>query len=987
MKFLPAVLSVVFLCLCARRTGAAEAVDFTRDVQPVLQKHCVGCHGPERQRGGWRADVKSIALNGGDAHAPNILPGNAAESPLIRFVSGLEPDMLMPAKGDPLSAEEIALLRAWIDQGAPWPDSASAKVEDPLDWWSLRPLERPAAPADAAHPVDAFIRAELAKKGLSPSPRADRRVLIRRVTFDLTGMPPSPEEVDAFLADESPDAWEKVVDRLLASPRYGERWARHWLDVVHYGDTHGYDKDQPRPNAWPYRDYVVRAFNQDKPWSRFVEEQIAGDVLYPGTADGMFALGFLSAGPWDFIGHVELPESKTDGKIARLLDRDDMVANTMTAFTATTAHCARCHNHKFDPVSQEDYYSLQAVFAALDRADKTFDAEPETAKRRALLTERRNNLEAAVKRLETEAGAGRAALLERLLTELRQGADAPERGEFGWHSRIETEPNLEKWVRVDLGRSVPLDRVVVVAAHDDFAGIGAGFGFPPRYKVEISDDETFASGVTTLCDRAGEDQPNPGVTPLVFDAGGKSARHIRFTAVKLAERQNDYILALAELQALDAEGRNVALGARVTASDSTDVPNRWLRRNLTDGYYFRHAAAATSEKIAALEQELAELSGDAPLDGPRAKLAETRRELEAVRAELAALPPPHTAYIGTVHHGAGNFTGTGPNGGKPRPIHVLRRGDVNQEGPEVGPGAIPISRELPSRFQLPPDHPEGARRAALAKWITDRANPLTWRVIVNRVWQYHFGRGLVDSPNDFGRMGQKPTHPELLDWLAVEFRDGGQSLKALHRLILTSETYRQSSAGNAAAERIDSDNTLLWRMNRRKLEAEAVRDSMLEVAGRLDPTMGGPGYRDFIVEKPEHSPHYQYHLHDPEDPATHRRSIYRFIVRSQPQPLMTVLDCADPSMSVDKRNETLNALQALALLNNRFVLTMAESFAKRLEGMAEEPEARVAAAFRLALSRDPKPEETATLAAYAREHGMVNVCRVIFNLNEFAFVD
>ncbi|RYD34567.1 MAG: DUF1549 domain-containing protein, partial [Verrucomicrobiaceae bacterium] len=259
--------------------AAGRAVDFVKDIQPILTAHCMDCHGPEKQKGGYRVDVKTAALTAGDHHAPNIRPGNSAESPLIHFVAGLDEDMIMPAKGAPLKPEEIGLLRAWIDQGAVWPDSASTAVRDPLDWWSLQPLVKPSVPAGAAHPVDAFVRAELGKHGIAPNPSADRRTLIRRVTFDLTGLPPAPEEVDAFLADASPDAWEKLVDRLLASPRYGERWARHWLDVAHYGDTHGYDKDQPRPNAWPYRDYVIHALNSDKPYNQFVREQIAGDAL------------------------------------------------------------------------------------------------------------------------------------------------------------------------------------------------------------------------------------------------------------------------------------------------------------------------------------------------------------------------------------------------------------------------------------------------------------------------------------------------------------------------------------------------------------------------------------------------------------------------------------------------------------------------------------------------------------------------------------
>jgi mono/diheme cytochrome c family protein len=535
------------------------AADFDRDVKPLLAAHCLKCHGPDKQKGGLRLDRRADALKGGDS-GPAIDPGKPADSLLLTLVAGDDPDRVMPPTGDRLTAAQVATLRAWVEQGADWPADGSAAA-DPADWWSLRPVVRPPVPAAdpkwGRTPIDAFVLAKLRGKGLAPSPEADRRTLIRRLSFDLIGLPPTPEEVEAFETDPAPDAYERLVDRLLASPHHGERWARHWLDVVHFGETHGYDKDQPRPNAWPYRDYVIRAFNEDKPYARFVKEQIAGDVLYPGTADGVEALGFLSAGPWDFIGHVELPESKIDGKVARHLDRDDVVATTATTFLGLTAQCAQCHNHKFDPITQEDYYRLQAVFAAIDRADKAFDADPAVAARRADLTAR------------------------------------------------------------------------------------------------------------------------------------KAA----------------------------AAARGAAVGAAVAA------------------------------------------------------------DLAAAEAELAGLPAPRVVYAGTVHHGTGNFAGTGPAGGRPRPIHILPRGDVTRPGREVGPGAIAAIPGINGRFDLPPNHPEGDRRAALANWVADPNNPLTWRSIVNRVWQYHFGRGIVETPSDFGRMGQPPTHPELLDWLAAEFRDGPPAVR------------------------------------------------------------------------------------------------------------------------------------------------------------------------------------------------------------------
>ena len=1000
MKFLLPFFSAVAAALgapdlAALPPPAARTVDFAKDIQPIFEAKCAKCHGPEKQKGGYRLDDRQSALTGGDDHAPNIHPGKSAESPLIQFIAGLDPDMKMPAKGDPLSAEQIGLLRAWIDQGAMWPDAANIAKCDPLDWWSLKPLVRPSVPeaAGVSNPIDAFVRARLGEKQLVPSPEADPRTLIRRMTYDLIGLPPTPEEADAFVVEAAgnlPAAIEHLADRLLASPRYGERWARHWLDVVHYGDTHGYDKDKPRPNAWPYRDYVIRALNTDKPYSRFVQEQIAGDALFPNTEDGLDALGFIAAGPWDYIGHAEVPESKLDGKIARLLDRDDMVTNTMNTFCALTVQCARCHNHKFDPVKQEDYYRLQAVFSALDRADKQFELDPAIGQHRAELTTQRRALAAELKALQAKRGAtagDKAGLLEKLIAELKQGREAVERPEFGFHSGIAKKQDETKWVQIDLGAVSRIASLLYVGCHDDFNGIGAGFGFPARFKIEMSDDPAFLTGVTLLEDQTQADVSNPGVKPRTTDVHSLSGRYIRFTATKLAPRSNDYILALAEMEAQDATGKNLALGATVTASDSTEVPTRWSRQNLVDGYYYGRKTGVSPERIAALEAERAALmaatSGD-PLAG---ELAEAGKKLAAVDGEIKKLPAPRVVYSGMIVTGTGSFAGTGASGGKPRPIFVLKRGDVRQPGEEVGPGTAPISRELPSQFSIPDVQPESARRVALAKWITDERNPLTWRVIVNRVWEYHFGRGLVDSPNDFGRMGQQPTHPEMLDWLATEFRDGGGSLKKLHRLIVTSATYRQSSAGNPAFEKLDADNALLWRMNRRKLEAEALTDSVLAVAGKLDLTMGGPGFQDFIIQHPEHSPHYEYALHDVEDPRAHRRSIYRFIVRSQPQPFLTVLDCADPSMSVEKRNESVNALQALAMRNNKLTVAMGRHFAERIEKLASTPEEQVAAAYRLALNRSPHSEESAAMADFIRAQGLPNACRVIFSLNEFAFID
>jgi hypothetical protein len=976
------------------QAAAPSKVDFSKDLLPILQDHCIACHGPEKQKSGYRLDHRDDAFKGGESGTRAIVAGDPANSPLLRFASGEDPDMLMPPKRSaqkPLSPSQIATLRAWIEQGAPWAPEAQTAKRDPLDWWSLKPLSAPPPPENgplASNPIDAFVLAKLREKGLSPSSRADKATLLCRVSFDLTGLPPSEQELAEFLANPAPNAYGQAVDRLLASPRYGERWARHWLDVVHYGDTHGYDKDQSRPNAWPYRDYVIRALNEDKPYARFVEEQIAGDVLFPKTRDGIQALGFLAAGPWDQIGHKEVSEQKVDGKIARHLDRDDMVANTIGTFCSTTIHCAQCHNHKFDPITQEDYYSLQAVFAAVDRADKKYFTDPGLNSRYAALeaeiqqlTGQRSTLEKALK---ASAGAPLTKLDEKI-TALSNASTANPGAEFGYHSAIASSQNTSKWVQVDLGTNVPIERVVLHPCFDTFNNIGEGFGFPLRYKVEACDTPDFKEGVVVIADHTQADVPKPKVSPQEFLTNGVNARYVRVTALRLAPRKSDFIFALGELRVLDTTGNNVALHQAVTALDSIEVQPRWSVRNLVDASMPEDPKSALSH----LKTQRTQILASAGSPEQQTQLRSLSEALKKAGSELSAFPKPEIVYAATVHHGSGNFLGTGGSGGKPRPIFLLARGQVTSPKSEMVPGALAALSFQNARFSLPPEAPEGERRAALARWVTHPENPLTWRSIVNRLWQYHFGRGISDTTNDFGKNGGLPSHPELLEWLAAHFRDSGGSIKQFHRLVVTSDTYQQISQPNPAAEKIDANNTLLWRQNRRKLEAEALRDTVLFVTGKLDLTMGGPGWQDFVIEHPEHSPHYQYHLANPEDAKTWRRSVYRFLVRSQTQPWMSALDCADPSTRVDKRNESLSAPQALALLNNGFMVSQSRHFAERVEAETEGKtvEEQVRHAHQLALRRAPAPETLQKLTSYASVHGLPNLCRLLLNLNEFAFVD
>jgi hypothetical protein len=600
--------------------------------------------------------------------------------------------------------------------------------------------------------------------------------------------------------------------------------------------------------------------------------------------------------------------------------------------------------------------------------------------------------------------------------------------EYGYHSRIEASADNEKWVQIDLGHVIEIDRIVLHACHDEFGGIGAGFGFPLRYRVDAA--ETLAqltrsisegdvttnaeskpngrSPSLTLRVRSGDhtqaDVPNPGLIPVTIDAKGTKARFVRITVPKLRERTKDFIFALAEVEVLTEDGKNAALKAEVTALDSIEAPIRWSKKNLTDGIWPQAGDTAAITKLVELQKQHQTILDRINTPERRTFREQWDKELKAAQQQLVTLPQGRLVLAAaTDFDPQGGFQ---PTKGKPRDVQVLHRGNVLQPRGIAKPGVLPILKDVPVEFSLPADHREGDRRAALAKWITHPDHPTTWRSIANRVWQFHFGQAIVESPNDFGRMGRLPSHPGLLDWLASELADSrdpflseldrrpsafghqpSAGLKQLHRLIVTSATYRQQSAHRDDAATIDGGNRYLWRMNRRRLEAEEIRDSILAVSGRMSHRMNGPGYYLFALEQTAHSPHYEYHKFDPEEVASQRRSVYRFIVRSQPDPYMTTLDCADSSQSTPLRDETLTSLQALSLLNNRLSLSMSRHFARRLEQESQAGSDRIDLALRLIAGRPPTDRERAEFSAYAKQHGFENLCRVLFNVSEFVFVD
>lgn len=986
------VLAALGLAASVANAAPVEPVSFQDTIAPLFQNRCLKCHNDAHAEGGLSLATAKDLVDGG-----YVEPGDPDSSDLIALVTPHGARAEMPKDEQPLSPYQISALAQWIREGADWPADQvlSEPVVGDLDWWSLEPVVAPPLPVEATveHPVDRFLQAGYQSKGLSPVGTASAEQLVRRLYYDLTGLPPAQKEVARFQAAwerDSETAWLELVDRLLASAAFGEKFAHHWLDLARYAETHGYDKDQLRNNAWPYRDYVIASLNADKPYSRFIQEQVAGDVLFRGQSEGIVGLGFLAAGPWDLIGHVEVGEAKQDGRIAKHLDRDEMLAACFNVFMSTTIQCAQCHNHKFDPLTMEDYYQGQAIFAAVDRADRMHSGlSPAQEQAKKDLLDELAKLNAEAQRLATEAHNHLDPLvsdIDRQIDALQAQFSQPPPSQHGYHSQISSSPTDEKWVQVDFGESVVVSRIRLRAAFDHFNQIGAGFGFPVRYRVEGSLDPSFEeASVRLLYDATKDDQPNPGLKPVEISIDDMPLQYLRVTATRLAERQNDFIFALAELEfELDRD-----VEALITARDSIESGERWRRSNLIDGIYHQELSDAVAQKqLWELQHRRRQITDQAQDVQAAARQAEIRQRCVELDAEIGKFPEGKYVYaVATEFSPVGQFLATG---GAPRTIRLLHRGDIGSPGDEMSPDGPLLWSNAAAPFTGLAAHDEQAARAALAVYLSSPENPLVWRTIANRLWQWTFGQPLVGTPNDFGRMGMLPTHPELLDYLAARMRDDPQhSLKSIIRLLVTSHAYRRATASDSANVDIDADNAFVWRANRRRLSAEELRDSMLSLAGVLQvEPRGGPSFQDFVIEKPEHSPHFEYHLHDPLDPRSHRRSIYRFVVRSQPQPMLTTLDCADPSISVPVRDESTTALQALTQWNSRLSIAMAEQFSKRLESRAlSSPQAAVQWACREAWGRNPTDSEESVLVPLLQQYGGSALGRVLMNSSQFTYVE
>ena len=930
------------------------------------------------------------------------------------------------------------------------------------NWWSLQPLKQPPLPktkdqAWARTPIDQFILAQLEANGLRPSAPADKRTLLRRVYFDLLGLPPTPEQMAAFLGDASPQAFERVADSLLASPRYGERWARHWMDAVHYAETHGHDQDRVRPNAWPYRDWLIRAFNDDKLYARFVQEQVAGDVLFPDNPALIPALGFLATGPWDESSLRDIREDTIDRQVARYLDRDDIVTTVMATFTSTTVHCARCHDHKFDPIPQADYYALQAVFAGTDKANRSFEADPVKHHARQSLLAQKSALDRKDK-----------TLLAALLEPARQAEVA------AWEKSLTTKS--VEWTVLEPA-SFAATNGSTLTKQPDHSLLASGKR--PETDTYTITTHTELKGITAVRLEVLADDNLPHKGPGRQDNGNLHLSEFKVFA-QPRNITNASTTTSEALKARNTTAQGNALGSpsqKETSPEGAKPPTQpralqnptadfnqeaWPIAHAIDGKektawgiypqvgkahvaFFELKEPIPHEGGVTLTFVLEQLHGGGHLIGrPRLSVTtaplpvrvnpfpdnitkilatpatqrtdEQQTELgafvhrEQLDRQLATLGKPQLVYAG-----ASEFEpdGSFKPAGTPRTVHLLKRGDISKPGDLATPGALACVNSLASRFDDMDN--EGARRAALALWLTDPQHPLTWRSIVNRVWHHHFGRGLVETLNDFGRMGAQPSHAELLDWLAAGFRDSGGSLKRLHKLIVMSAVYQQAASVQYSvfsvqsekdsrskfgtehwklnteyfrrAAAADSDNRLLWRMNPRRLDAECVRDATLAITGQLDLTMGGPSAQQFVLSPGIHvTPLVDYTKFDVDSAASRRRSVYRFIFRTLPDPFMDCLDCADASQLTPARSTSVNALQALAMLNNHFIVRQSEHFATRVTALAKDWPAQLTAAYQLALNREPTQEELADLTAYATKHGLANACRLILNSNEFMFV-
>ena len=821
-------------------------------------------------------------------------------------------------------------LLKWLGIASLWSLALGAAEAPPADpHWAFLPVVRPAIPstkisASAANPVDTFIQARLSESGLTPSVEADRATLIRRLYLVMLGVPPTPDELSAFVADVQPRAWERLLDRVLEDPRYGERWGRHWLDVIRFAESNGFETNRERLSAWRFRDYVIEAFNTDKPYDQFIREQIAGDAL------GMdVATGFLVGGPVDIVKSPDITLTTQQ----RADEIDDMLGTTGTSFMGLTLGCARCHTHKFDPITHTEYYSMAAIFSGVQHGERTLPLPPERAQAVARIEGRIQDLQ---KRLEvfipratpaspTTPADRRPAVVARQNEDRFTVTDA-RRVRFTILATTGGEPCIDELEVWSGDHNVALASVGTKATA---SGSLAGYEI---HKLEHLNDGRPGNTRSWISSEAGK-----GWVQLEFPKAERIGR-----VVWGRDREGNFKDRLTTQYRIEVATEPGVWKTVATSDDRVPFAGESTQPS---GPVYRFEGLAESEAS----------------QGKR-----WLAELELARKEREALSKAPSIYSGTFS--------------QPGATHRLHRGDPLLKRETVSPGTLALFKPL----VLSTNAPERERRLALADWIARPDNPLTARVIVNRVWQHQFGVGLVNTPNDFGRNGSKPTHPELLDWLASDLIEHGWSLKHLQRRILSSATWQQSGLPRKEALAVDAGSRLLWRFPPRRIEAEGIRDSILAVSGNLDRARGGPSFYLHVVDRENV---YHYHPKEAFGPADTRRMVYAFKVRMEQDGIFGAFDCPDGSLVVPKRSVSTTPLQALNLFNSRFILDQSQTFADRLRHEAgEQPESQVRAAWQLAFNRTPQRAEAEEAMAFVRSEGLPAFCRGVLNSNEFLFI-
>ncbi len=995
-------LMIIIIASWKCTTLEAQSIDFDRQIAPILVSDCLECHQGDEPEGGLNLTERTSAIQGGQSGAA-IVVGNATQSLLWERVSSNE----MPPV-HPLGREKKAVLKRWIEEGAYWSQgpldlfSITTDRRAGRDWWSLQPLRDVSVPTQSSNwvynEIDAFILRRLEAVGVQPSAKADPRTLIRRLYFDLIGLPPTPKQVAAFVDNPSEAAYEQVVDDLLASKHYGERWGRHWLDVVRFGESDGFERNFQRENAWHYRDWVIDAFNNDMPYNEFVRMQLVGDD-FVGGVDGAAATGFWVAG----VHNTTVGGSKRMKQLARQDEIEEVLATVGQAFVGLTINCARCHDHKFDPVSQTEYYQLASAISGLGFGNQklpvpkiqaivaTFDEQlADVRKERAMIDNAaRDRVIASQGKNEPNASAPPQAMarwefngdLKDSIGTLHGTAHGNAYVENGalvldGKSFVETIPliknlsekTLEVWVQLETINQRGGAAISVESKNGDtFDAIVFGEREPKRWMTGSNNfirTDSFGGAEEKDAVR------RPIHIAIVYQKDGRI----------ICYRDGDlygHAIGKSHLQHYKAGETEILFGLRHKPAGG----NQFLKGKIHQAALYDRVL--TPDEIAANATNAESISESELIAALDVEERARRTTLNDQIAELTKQRDRHAGNavekIYTLVTRQGEVT------------NVLLRGDPDNAGEVVSPAATAAIDGLSADFGLAPDAPEVERRRKLSEWITNDKNPLFARVIVNRIWHYHFGTGIVDTPGDFGFNGGRPSHPDLLDYLAKQFRQNGLRLKWLHRLIVRSSTYQQAVQGRSKTDwqhAVDTDaaNRFLWRGNVRRLEAESLRDAILYVSGQLNDRFGGPSFKDVSVTLNSGTTYYE--PIDVDGPDFFRRTVYRFNPRGGRSALLDTFDCPDPASAAPRRSVTTTPLQSLSLMNNPLVIRMADYFAQRvIADVGDNGTQQVDRAWQLAIARHPTDSERRLSESLIREHGLSALCRGLFNINEFVAIE